>query len=382
MRKGKVTEELVGTTPGKLLRVGEDLSIEEVDETTGADNLIKAIPAIISSETDDIVVEDQKYIFRIPFEFNLSQIRANLRNAPMGSSLIIDVKKDGISILSTLISIDAGTKTNKDSVNPAVISDNALTDDSEITIDIKQVGSTVTGTGLKVWFIGKIANSSANPDPEPSVISIDGLISYYKLDYNEGDVIDSYGTRNGTNLGGIRGVAGKLDSCFSFPGNAFVNTGYLDAPEMAENYSIMAWFKTSSENIGQIVSRDGSVRFWQFRMDADGRIRFIRFNSTGIAANFATPLSYNDGEWHFACITFDSEVGSKIYINGSQKNSDDDLSLNKVAATGEQVLIGAQNLSEVSECFTGEIDEVAIYKRTLTPTEITNIYNEGEGVTL
>jgi hypothetical protein len=30
----------------------------------------------------------------------------------------------------------------------------ALTDDAEITIDIDQVGSTVAGTGLKVYLIG------------------------------------------------------------------------------------------------------------------------------------------------------------------------------------------------------------------------------------
>jgi hypothetical protein len=35
-----------------------------------------------------------------------------------------------------------------------VISDSALADDAEITIDIDQIGGTVAGAGLKVWLIG------------------------------------------------------------------------------------------------------------------------------------------------------------------------------------------------------------------------------------
>ena len=37
----------------------------------------------------------------------------------------------------------------------AVISDSSLADDSEITIDIDQIGSSTAGAGLKVYLIGK-----------------------------------------------------------------------------------------------------------------------------------------------------------------------------------------------------------------------------------
>jgi hypothetical protein len=35
-----------------------------------------------------------------------------------------------------------------------VISDSGLASDAEITIDIDQIGSTIAGSGLKVWLIG------------------------------------------------------------------------------------------------------------------------------------------------------------------------------------------------------------------------------------
>jgi hypothetical protein len=57
-------------------------------------------------------------------------------------------------VLSTEISIDDGEKTSTTAATPPVISDSALADDAEITIDIDQVGSTTAGSGLKVALIG------------------------------------------------------------------------------------------------------------------------------------------------------------------------------------------------------------------------------------
>ena len=52
--------------------------------------------------------------------------------------------------MSTKLSIDDGEKTSKTAATPPVISDSALADDAEITIDIDQVGSDPAGAGLKV----------------------------------------------------------------------------------------------------------------------------------------------------------------------------------------------------------------------------------------
>jgi hypothetical protein len=71
--------------------------------------------------------------------------------------LIVDVNEGGVSVFSTNPRIDAGSKTSVGSATPAVISDAALADDAEITVDVDQVGSTIAGKGLKVWLIGRRA---------------------------------------------------------------------------------------------------------------------------------------------------------------------------------------------------------------------------------
>ena len=84
----------------------------------------------------------------------LQEVRASVGTAPTGSSLIVDINENGTSILGTKLSIDAGAFTSTTSVNPPTITDSALLNDSEISFDIDQIGSTVPGKNLKVTLTG------------------------------------------------------------------------------------------------------------------------------------------------------------------------------------------------------------------------------------
>lgn len=107
-----------------------------------------------SDETTALTTGTAKVTFRMPFAMTLTAVRASVTTAPTGSTLIVDINEAGSTILSTKLSIDASEKTSTTAATAAVISDTALADDAEITIDIDQVGSTVAGAGLKVWLIG------------------------------------------------------------------------------------------------------------------------------------------------------------------------------------------------------------------------------------
>jgi len=107
-----------------------------------------------SDETTDLTTGTAKVTFRMPYAFTVSAVRASVTTAPTGANLEVDINEGGASILSTILSIDAGEKTSTTAATAAVISDSSLADDAEITIDIDQVGSTVAGAGLKVTLIG------------------------------------------------------------------------------------------------------------------------------------------------------------------------------------------------------------------------------------
>jgi hypothetical protein len=107
-----------------------------------------------SDETSDLATGTAVATFRMPYAFTLTGVRASVTTAPTGATLTVDINESGTSILSTKLTIDAGEKTSTTAATAAVISDSALADDAEITIDIDQIGSTVAGAGLKVYLIG------------------------------------------------------------------------------------------------------------------------------------------------------------------------------------------------------------------------------------
>jgi hypothetical protein len=107
-----------------------------------------------SDESTDLATGTAVVTFRMPYAFSLSSVRASVTTAPTGSVLTVDINENGSSILSTKLTIDAGEKTSTTAAAPAVLSDTALADDAEITIDIDGVGSSVKGAGLKVTLIG------------------------------------------------------------------------------------------------------------------------------------------------------------------------------------------------------------------------------------
>ena len=105
-------------------------------------------------EVTNLNVSVSAGVFRIPFAMYLSSIRASVNTGPLGSGIVIDVKQNGSSLLSTLLTIDENTETSVVAYVPHVIFDPILIDDAKISVDIQQVGSTFAGSGLKLVFKG------------------------------------------------------------------------------------------------------------------------------------------------------------------------------------------------------------------------------------
>ena len=107
-----------------------------------------------SDETSALSTGTAKVTFRMPYAMTLTAVRASLSTAQAsGSIFTVDINQGGSSIISTKITIDNTEKTSTTAATPPVISTSALTDDSEITIDIDQIGNG-TAAGLKVTLIG------------------------------------------------------------------------------------------------------------------------------------------------------------------------------------------------------------------------------------
>lgn len=114
----------------------------------------KSLTIAVSDESTALTTGTAKITFRMPYAMTVTAVRASLSTAQTsGNILTVDINDSGTTILSTKLTIDNTEKTSTTAVTPPVISDTALADDAEITIDIDQIGDG-TAKGLKVTIIG------------------------------------------------------------------------------------------------------------------------------------------------------------------------------------------------------------------------------------
>lgn len=114
----------------------------------------EAIQVAASDEITALTVGTGKTTFRLPYGMTLTGVRASLTTAQTsGTIFTVDIIYNGVSVLSTKLTIDNTEKTSTTAAIPAVITTSALADDGEIRIDITQIGDG-TAKGLKVTLLG------------------------------------------------------------------------------------------------------------------------------------------------------------------------------------------------------------------------------------
>lgn len=157
-------------------------------------------------------------------------------------------------------------------------------------------------------------------------------------------------------------------------------TGYGNWPAPG-SLTVEAWIKTSfgGGTDPEIVGMDdNTLRLFQFRLEPAGRLQLITFNAAGTVATTATGATViNDGARHYIVGTFNGNTGVlKVYVDAVLDGTNTALS----AYTGNtpKPTIAARLVGGITDTpIGGVIDEVAIYSRDLTATEVTQHHNAG-----
>jgi RHS repeat-associated protein len=202
------------------------------------------------------------------------------------------------------------------------------------------------------------------------VSALPGLISWWTADGNAQDVL---GAHNGTLKNGATIVPGFKGQAFSFDGvSSYVDIG---AWSPGSTWTIEAWVNPSSLPAGQHIIAGGLAACldWAIVL-TDGHLGVVTRPSSFIClqtTESASPISTNT--WYHVVGTCDGTT-ARIYVNGVFQNSAPVL-LNYSGYPAQAGIGGGLFWSGNS--FPGLIDEVAIYNRALSATEIGNIYNAG-----
>jgi hypothetical protein len=115
------------------------------------------IPTTIAIACSDLVTAITAGTFkgyiRMPYAMTVTSVKASLASAQTaGSIFTVDINESGTTILSTKITIDATEKTSTTAVTAPVVSDTALANDAEISVDVDQSGT--SPKGLVVYLEG------------------------------------------------------------------------------------------------------------------------------------------------------------------------------------------------------------------------------------
>ena len=214
-----------------------------------------------------------------------------------------------------------------------------------------------------------------------------GLKGYWRMEDTSGQVIDSSGNGNNlTNHGASYGAPGKLNNALSFAEGDYLDGGGNMMNMGLDDMSISAWFKTTDNN-GIIVAKSFySAQDERYALYFGGGY-FRAFIDYGGEKRVNTPASpYLDNQWHHAVVTYDRDGLMKLYVDGGEKDSIDisasdgiDFDKNNLFLIGRYNDGSGNTVHPSALKFSGSIDDVAIWNRVLTPAEITELYNAGNG---
>lgn len=155
VERGQESTTPIAWTAGALAhhRVTAETLVHIEELTSGIAATAVTIQLACSDLSTDIETGANKAYVRAPRSFTLLSVRASLLQASSSGPVTINVNNNGVSILSTKVTIDEGELTSLSAV-PSVISDDAIANDDALTIDFDAVGP--DAQGVIVTLLGTV----------------------------------------------------------------------------------------------------------------------------------------------------------------------------------------------------------------------------------
>jgi hypothetical protein len=193
----------------------------------------------------------------------------------------------------------------------------------------------------------------------------------------DGDVIDIIGGNNGTWAGTEAYATGIINQAASFNGSSRISASYNPILTRTTNHSVSLWFKANTMSAGTHsylmcnanVGLSNRLGIVLYNVEGTKTIRVYYFNM-GYTGRSGTLI---ENEWVHLVYTCTSSGVLSLYLNGVlQTGTQSDT----VSTAG--LFIGDKG--DGSGYFNGLIDEFFIWNKVLSQDDVTNLYNEGNGL--
>lgn len=213
----------------------------------------------------------------------------------------------------------------------------------------------------------------------------DNLVSYWAMDEASGTRGDSHASNDLLDGNTVASAAGIINNGADFEKD---NNEYLyitNASQSGLNFttalSISAWVKPESLSSNMsIVSKwaSGSLGFLFFIRGASNILE-LRTDAGGGNAEAYASYTFSTATWYHVVVTFNAGTVA-LYVNGTALTMTDSTCPSPIQSTTADFRIGGNQNNPSGEDFDGIIDEVGIWNKVLSTTEITQLYNGGAGL--
>ena len=220
----------------------------------------------------------------------------------------------------------------------------------------------------------KISFKSASPIP------INGLVAYYPFTDSSANDFSGF-VHNGIKYNVLPDTDrfNNPQNSLRFNGsNSKILVNYSTDFDITSKITLSVWIKYNGINAAvneTIVGKwESSATLESYSLDIQSKKpRFILMLSNGSVVESTSPNDINLMKWtHLVCV-YDGTV-HKVFINGVQVVSKNITGL--INTGNAPLVIGASN-SGYLNWFNGSIDDVRIYKSSLSDSEIQTLYHEG-----
>lgn len=214
---------------------------------------------------------------------------------------------------------------------------------------------------------------------------IDSIQNYWKLDESSGNASDSAGSSTLTNNNSVTYNTGVINNGAYFNGsNQYLSGTIADIDSYASGWSTAGWVYWSSSTSSQkwffaipesagwgtclIGNKDGGV---------GSGYTFVYKIGTGTASEYGVDsgATIPVGNWFHVAMTLESGGVRRLYLNGTQVHTHTRGNPNNNSAN---IRLGGYGGG--SYMWNGRQDEWGVWGRTLSASEISELYNGGAGL--
>lgn len=215
------------------------------------------------------------------------------------------------------------------------------------------------------------------------------LVSYWKLDESSGNAADSVGSNTLTNTNTVTYSAGKINNGAKYVRTSSQYHSITNASQtglgIIGDLSIGFWMKpttiTPPSTYFMLVDKFGNGSNLSYSVRQNNSNIYFSISSDGTTEHNVSGTTGNlqANVWQYVVVTYTAASHlATFYYNGSSVGTADTIVTSIFNGTANFEL--ANGVDNVTYLYDGMLDEVGVWSRVLSSSEVTQLYNGGSGL--